>query len=154
MTDADRLRHEAYMRRCLALARQAMRTGDTPVGSLIVRGDEILAEGVEAVRAKHDVTAHAEIEALRAAARWIGSRDLSGCTLYTSVAPCIMCAYAIRLARVAVVVSGADTTGDDATLNGLAVLISVDLLRDRPPPLVVRGILSTDCQDVLRERQA
>ncbi len=85
--------HERYIRRCIALAPQAIASGDTPVGSLIVDGDEIVSEGVEGVRAPHDPTAHAEIEALRAAYARRRSPNLAGCTLYTSVEPCLMCAY-------------------------------------------------------------
>ena len=80
--------HERHMRRCIELARQAMEHGDSPVGSLIVDHDEIVSEGVEAVRARHDATAHAEMEALRTAFQRRRSRDLTGCTLYTSTEPC------------------------------------------------------------------
>ncbi len=59
--------HERFMRRCLELAARARATGDAPVGALIVSGGRILAEGVEGVKARHDVTAHAEIEAARPA---------------------------------------------------------------------------------------
>ena len=80
------------MRRCIELARQAIESGDTPVGSLIVGDDELVSEGVEAVRARQDATAHAEMEALRTAFVRRRSRELTGCTLYTSVEPCIMSA--------------------------------------------------------------
>ncbi len=80
------------MRRCIELTRQAIESGDTPVGSLIVGDDELVSEGVEAVRARQDATAHAEMEALRTTFVRRRSRDLTGCTLYTSVEPCIMSA--------------------------------------------------------------
>src|SRR5689334_1634155 len=86
--------HERYMRRCIELARRALDTGDAPVGALVVADDRIVAEGIEGVRARSDVTAHAEIEALRAASKGLGTLNLTGCTLYTSVEPCVMCAYA------------------------------------------------------------
>ena len=106
-TVGDRSEHERHIRRCIELAEEAVKSGDAAVGSLIVDGDELLAEGIEAVRARHDPTAHAEMEALRTACARRRSHDLIGYTLYTSVAPCIMCAYAIRLARISVVVCGA-----------------------------------------------
>ena len=105
-TDSGSLGRDDYLRQCLALARLAAATGDSPVGSLIVREGEVIGEGVEAVKARNDVTAHAEIEAIRAATARTGSRDLAGCTLYTNVAPCPMCDHAIRLARITEVVSG------------------------------------------------
>lgn len=73
--------------------------------------------------ARCDVTAHAEIEAVRAASKRLGSRDLTGCTLYTSVEPCLMCAYALRLARVSTVVTGASPGGAEAGSNGCALLV-------------------------------
>lgn len=136
------------MRRCIELARQAIQSGDSPVGSLIVDGDEIVAEGVEAVRARHDATAHAEMEALRTAFARRQSRDLTGCTLYTSVEPCIMCAYAIRLARVSVVVSGARSGDKEQAINGHIVLTDEAVAPNRPPPLVVRDVLARECQNV------
>ncbi len=139
------------MRRCIELARQAFETGDAAVGSVIVDADEVLAEGVEAVRARDDATAHAEMEALRSAFAQRRSRDLTGCTLYTSVEPCIMCAYAIRLARVTVVVSGA--RGDDGAhvVNGHAVLTDARVAPNRPPPVVIRDVLAQECQSVRDE---
>ena len=140
--------HERHMRRCIELARQAIESGDSPVGSLIVDGEELVSEGVEAVRGRHDATAHAEMEALRAACARRGSRDLTGCTLYTSVEPCIMCAYAIRLARISVVVCGA--RGGDAAhaINGHIVLTDERVAPNRPPPTVIRDVLMSECQSV------
>jgi tRNA(adenine34) deaminase len=141
--------HARYMRRCLALAEAARATGDTPVGSLVVSGELVVAEGREAVRAREDVTAHAEIEALRAAFTRRGSRDLTGCTLYTSVEPCVMCAYAIRLARISVVVSGARSGDANAPVSGFMVLTDRRILPNHPPPTVVRDVLVEECQAVL-----
>lgn len=143
--------HERHMRRCIELARQAIRTGDAPVGSLIVDGDETVSEGVEAVRAREDATAHAEMEALRNGFLRRRSRDLTGCTLYTSVEPCVMCAYAIRLARVGVVVSGARGGDGGTDVNGHSVLTDAGVAPNRPVPLVIRDVLARESQAV-RER--
>lgn len=140
--------HERYMRRCIQLARQALASGDSPVGSLIVDGVEVLSEGVEAVRARHDATAHAEVEAIRTACATQRSRDLSGCTLYTSVEPCIMCAYAIRLARISVVVCGARGGDGAQAINGHIVLTDESAAPNSPPPLVIRDVLVDECQSV------
>jgi tRNA(adenine34) deaminase len=138
--------HEDFMRRCLELAREAIETGDTPVGALVVREGRILAEGIESVRAQHDVAAHAEIVALRAAAQRLGSIDLGGCTLYTSVEPCIMCAYAIRLARIGTVVTGARV---DPAGAGMASLMDPAILPTRPAPSIISSVLAGDCLTML-----
>ena len=140
--------HERHMRRCIELARQAIESGDTPVGSLIVDADELVSEGVEAVRARHDATAHAEMEALRTAFARRRSRDLTGCTLYTSVEPCIMCAYAIRLARISVVVCGARGADAGQGVSGHIVLTGEGVAPNRPPPLVIHDVLVQECQSV------
>ena len=136
------------MRRCIELAQRAIETGDTPVGSLIVDGDELVSEGVEGVRARQDATAHAEMEALRTAFARRHSRDLTGCTLYTSVEPCIMCAYAIRLARISVVVCGAPGSDGGRALGGQTVLTDESVAPNHPPPLVVRDVLVQECESV------
>jgi tRNA(adenine34) deaminase len=136
------------MRRCIELARQAIASGDTPVGSLILDGDELVSEGVEAVRAGHDATAHAEMEALRRAFARRRSRDLTGCTLYTCVEPCIMCAYAIRLARISVVVCGARGGDGGPGVSGHIVLTDDRVVPTRPPPFVIRDVLVQECQSV------
>ena len=136
------------MRRCIELARQALASGDSPVGSLIADGDEIVSEGVEAVRARQDATAHAEMEALRAAFLRRRSRDLTGCTMYTSVEPCVMCAYAIRLARISVVVTGAPGSDGDRAVSGHFVLTDERVAPNHPPPLAIRDVLATECQNV------
>jgi tRNA(adenine34) deaminase len=72
------IEHEHQIRNCMELARRALLTNDTPVGSLIIRGDQLIAEGIEAVRSLCDVTAHAEIQALRTAFVQLKTRDLTG----------------------------------------------------------------------------
>jgi tRNA(adenine34) deaminase len=136
------------MRRCIELARQAIASGDAPVGSLILDADTLVSEGVEAVRARRDATAHAEMEALRLAFQRRRSRDLTGCTLYTSVEPCIMCAYAIRLARISVVVCGAPGGDGGQAVNGHVVLTDERVAPNRPPPLVIRDVLVQECKSV------
>ena len=142
----DLSQHECHMRRCIELARQAMERGDSPVGSLIVEAEETVSEGVEAVRFRQDATAHAEIEALRAACARRRSRDLTGCTLYTSVEPCIMCAYAIRLARISVVVCGAAGGDRGQAISGYVVLTDQRLAPNHPSPAVIRGVLARECE--------
>ncbi|MFN4102945.1 MAG: tRNA adenosine(34) deaminase TadA [Tepidimonas sp.] len=103
MTDAD----DRYMAEALALARQAADAGEVPVGAVVVHEGRIVGRGHNQPVARHDPTAHAEIVALREAARALGNYRLDGCTLYVTVEPCAMCAQAALHARLARVVYGA-----------------------------------------------
>jgi tRNA(adenine34) deaminase len=96
-----------FMRLALEAARGAERAGEVPVGAVLVQGDAVLAVTANRPIAAHDPTAHAEIEALRAGGRTLGSYRLGGTTLYVTLEPCVMCASAIVQARVARLVFGA-----------------------------------------------
>ena len=95
------------MRRALELARHAQEEGEVPVGSVIVLDDKIVGEGWNRPIAARDPTAHAEIQALRAAAAALGNYRLSGATLYVTLEPCEMCLGAMFHARIARAVFGA-----------------------------------------------
>lgn len=99
---------ERWIRRALELARAAAAAGDVPVGAVIVRAGEALAEGRNEREASGDPTAHAEIVAIRRAAERIGRWRLDETVLYVTLEPCAMCAGAIACARIPVVVYGAD----------------------------------------------
>ena len=89
-----------FMDRAIDLSRRGMRAGEGgPFGAVIVRGEEIVAEGVNRVIATRDPTNHAEVIAIREASRALGSCDLSGCELYANAEPCPMCLGAIYWAR-------------------------------------------------------
>ena len=98
---------EQWMRRALAAAEQAALGGDVPVGALVVRDGALLSSAGNRTVRDQDATAHAEVLALRAASRVVGTWRLSGCTLYVTLEPCAMCAGALVLARVDRVVFGA-----------------------------------------------
>jgi tRNA(adenine34) deaminase len=141
--DAD----EVLIRRALRIAAAAPRTGDVPIGAVVVDAEgrelAVACNGREAIG---DPTAHAEILALRAAAAMVGEWRLEGCTLAVTVEPCTMCAGAIGLARVARVVFGAwePKTGAAGSLW--------DVLRDRRlnhRPEVVSGVLAGECAALL-----
>ena len=89
------------MRRALDLAADAAGAAEVPVGAVITRGDRIVAEARNAMRASLDPTAHAEMVAIRAAAQTLGQPRLEGCTLWVTLEPCAMCAAAIAIARLA-----------------------------------------------------
>jgi tRNA(Arg) A34 adenosine deaminase TadA len=87
------------MRRALGLAAEAAADGEVPVGAVVTLGDEIIAETRNAMRGSSDPTAHAEMEAIRAAAARLGTSRHDDCTLWVTLEPCAMCAAAIALAR-------------------------------------------------------
>jgi tRNA(adenine34) deaminase len=89
----------APMRRALELAAEAAETGEVPVGAVVTLGDKIVAETRNAMRGSNDPTAHAEIEAIRAAGAKLGASRLDDCTLWVTLEPCAMCAAAISVAR-------------------------------------------------------
>ena len=95
------------MREALELARLAAARGEVPVGAVVVREGEIIGRGSNAPISSRDPTAHAEIAALRDAARALENYRLGGCTLYVTLEPCAMCAGAIMHARIARLVFGA-----------------------------------------------
>ncbi len=109
--------HEPFLRRTLELARAGVAADlGGPFGALVVREGEILAEGENRVLSSHDPTAHAEVVALRAAARLLGTHELLGCTLYASCEPCPMCLAAAWWSRVERIVFAA--TRHDAAAAG------------------------------------
>jgi tRNA(adenine34) deaminase len=95
------------MRRALELAQRAQAEGEVPIGAVVVINEEIAGEGWNRPIAAHDPTAHAEIQAMRAAAAKVGNYRLTGATLYVTLEPCEMCVGAMFHARVARAVYGA-----------------------------------------------
>jgi len=98
---------EQYMRHALELARRAANEGEVPIGALVVLDRQIIGEGWNRPIAAHDPTAHAEIQAMRAAAAKSGNYRLTGATLYVTLEPCDMCVGAMFHARIARTVYGA-----------------------------------------------
>ena len=142
-------RYEEAMRAALVQARLAAATGDVPVGAVVVDADgAVVGDGRNAREALADPTAHAEMLALQAAARTLGSWRLEGCTIVVTLEPCAMCAGAVVLARVARLVFGAI----DPKAGAVGSLW--DLVRDRRlnhRPEVIGGVLADECGAVLRE---
>lgn len=99
---------EAFMRRAFAMRDAAARGGDQPYGAAIVRDGRIVGEAPSRVVTAGDPSAHAEMEAIRDAARRLGTRDLSGCEIYASTRPCPMCEAAAYWAGIARIRHGAD----------------------------------------------
>lgn len=143
---------ERLMRRALALARLAADRGETPVGAVVVRADEVVGKGQERTRETFDPSAHAEVEAIRAACRSLQRHDLRDCTLYTTVEPCVLCGYAIRRAGLARVVYGVPAGEAGAVTSRYAILTDPGIAGWLPPPDVRSGVLASDCLDMLRHR--
>ena len=135
------------MRLALEEALAAASGGDVPVGALVARGDEVVARAGNAREREQDPTAHAEILALRQAARAVGSWHLEGCTLYVTLEPCAMCAGALVLARIdRLVLGAADPKAGFAGSLG-------DIVRDgrlNHEVEVTVGVLAEECGEVLR----
>ncbi len=142
VSDAD------FMRQALQLAAQAQQRNEVPVGALLVRGDRIIASGRNQPISSHDPTAHAEIEALRAAGRALGSYRLNDTTLYVTLEPCAMCAAAIVHARVRRVVFGAWDPKAGAA-GSIIDIFRLDGLNHRVD--VFGGVLSEECGAQLKQ---
>jgi tRNA(adenine34) deaminase len=106
------------MRRALELAAQAEAEGEVPVGAVVTIADEIIAEARNAMRGSNDPTAHAEMEAIRAAAAKLGTSRLDECTLWVTLEPCAMCAAAIAIARIKALRFGAEDPKGGGVLHG------------------------------------
>jgi tRNA(adenine34) deaminase len=145
--------HETYMQRCLALGRAALAAGEVPVGSLVVRGEEILGEGQEGLKALLDPSAHSEVQAIRAACRILESVDLAGCTLYSTVEPCVLCAYVLRRAGISRVVYGVPAGQAGGVTSRYDILTDTGLTGWLPPPEIIPGVLAEECAALLRERR-
>jgi tRNA(adenine34) deaminase len=137
-----------FMQRALDLSAVADASGEVPVGAVLVRGEEIIAEGANRPIASHDPTAHAEIEALRAGGQVLGSYRLTDTTLYVTLEPCAMCAAAIVHARVRRLVFGAWDPRAGAA-GSIVDLFKLPGLNHRVD--VFGGVLADECGRRLKE---
>jgi tRNA(adenine34) deaminase len=148
VTQADLEQDQRHMGTALAQAAKAAAEGEVPVGAVVVRDGEIVGTGYNRPIGAADPTAHAEIQALRAAATRLGNYRLPGCTLYVTLEPCAMCAGAIQHARIARVVYGAD---DPKTGAAGSVVDLFAEARLNHHATVVRGVLKDECGRQLSE---
>jgi len=119
-----------FMLQALDLAREAESAGEVPVGAVVVRDGHVLGRGFNTSISSHDPTAHAEVNALRDAARRLGNYRLTGSTLYVTLEPCCMCAGAIVHSRIEHVVYAADDPRTGA-VNSQFALLSGEVLNHR-----------------------
>jgi tRNA(adenine34) deaminase len=140
--------HQYWMDRAIALAREAGASGEIPVGAVVVnQHGQAIATGVNQKERNQDPTAHAEIVAIREAAKFLKDWHLTNCTLYVTLEPCPMCAGAILQARVTTLVYGADDPKAGA-------IRTVANLPDSPLSFhkleAIAGIRERECQDLLQ----
>ncbi len=133
---------EYFMRQALQEAHQAFDKGEVPVGAVIVSNQRIIARAHNLTEVLTDVTAHAEMQAITAAANVMGGKYLTDCTLYVTVEPCPMCAGALRWAQISRVVYGAPDEKRGYSR------ISSHLLH--PKTTVTSGIMADDCADLMK----
>jgi tRNA(adenine34) deaminase len=140
-------RDEDYMRAALAEASAAEEAGEVPVGAVLSIEGEVKGRGHNLVISSSDPTAHAEMVAIRDAARHIGNYRLVGATLYATIEPCAMCAGAIVHARISRLVIGARDPRAGAVLSHFGVC-TTDFLNHRL--IVEEGILESDCRSMIQ----
>ena len=136
------------MERALALAEKASALGEVPVGAVVTRGGEVIAEAHNAPRETHDPTAHAEILAIRRAARALGEERLTDCDLWVTLEPCAMCAGAIVHARIGKLYYAASDPKGGAVEHGARVFEPPQCLHR---PEVYAGIGEARAAELLRE---
>ena len=135
------------MRRALELAAEAGAAGDVPVGAVVTRGEDVIAEAANAMRGSLDPTAHAELVAIRLAAAALRTSRLDGCTLWVTLEPCAMCAAAIALARLDALRFGAEDPKGGGVLHGPRIFAQ-PTCHHRPD--VLGGIGGDESADLLR----
>lgn len=132
-----------YMKQALAEARKAAERGEIPVGAVVVCKDRIIARAHNLTETLTDVTAHAEMQAITAAASTLGGKYLNECTLYVTVEPCVMCAGAIGWSQLKRLVFGAEDVKRGYRLYAPQAL--------HPKTEVVQGVLAEECAALMKE---
>jgi tRNA(adenine34) deaminase len=140
--------HDEFMRLALDEARRGAAQGEVPVGAVVVAEGRVVGAGFNQPLGAVDPTAHAEIVALRAAARAMGNYRLTGATLYVSVEPCLMCVGAMVHARIGALVYGADEPKSGA-------IVSTQRAHESPGLnhrfAVVGGVLADECRALIQD---
>ncbi len=137
----------SFMPRALAAAGRAAAAGEVPIGAVIVKDGTVIAEAHNSPRTDHDPTAHAEILAIRRAAKVLGDERLTGCELWVTLEPCAMCAGAIAHARIARLYYAASDPKGGAVEHGARVFDQPQCLHR---PEVYSGIGEQEAAELLR----
>jgi len=139
----DIFNDEYFMRRALQEAQQAFKEGEVPVGAVVVSQNRIIAVAHNLTETLNDVTAHAEMQAITAAANMLGGKYLNECILYVTIEPCVMCAGALGWSQIGRIVYGAS---DDK--RGFRKYAPAAL---HPKTEIVFGVLEYECADLVKE---
>lgn len=138
--------HQHFMQIAIALAQEAGAEGEVPVGAVVVKDGFIIGRGYNAPIKQHDPSAHAEIRALRDAAKNMGNYRLIDCTLYVTLEPCAMCAGAIQHARIAHLIYGANDPKTGACGSVINLMAEAKLNHHTS---VTSGVLADECAALL-----
>lgn len=136
------LNDEYFMQQALKEAELAFSEDEIPVGAIVVWRNQIIARSHNLTERLIDVTAHAEIQAITAAANQLGGKYLTDCTLYVTLEPCVMCAGALSWSQIPKIVFGADDEKRGFSLFSPSLL--------HPKTQIVRGILKNECSLLLK----
>lgn len=132
-----------YMRMALREAEQALREGEIPIGAVVTCNDMVIGRGHNLTETLNDVTAHAEMQAITAAAETMGGKYLTDCTLYVTVEPCLMCAGAIGWTQIKRIVIGAPDTK-----RGYSTFVCRKPFH--PKATITEGVLGEECAALMR----
>jgi len=133
---------EYYMRMALTEAEKAASRDEVPVGAVVVAGGSVIARAHNLTEALNDPTAHAEMQAITAAASYLGGKYLTGCTIYVTVEPCVMCAGALAWSQISAVVYGAPDPKKGYTTTGVNIL--------HPRTEVRSGVMSEESSSLMK----
>lgn len=138
-----------HMKQCIELSKVAKHHGSYPVGAVVVKDDEVVADGREGEYTLPTPVAHAEIVAVLKAMEKLGTRDLSGCVLYTTKEPCFMCSYLIRQSKIRRVVFASPAGEIGGADSEFPILTSGKFAKWSPPPVVEKGLLQDEYEAIL-----
>jgi len=131
---------EYFMKKALFEAETAFEKGEIPIGAVIVAGNKVVASSHNLTEMLNDVTAHAEMQSITAAANYLGGKYLKDCTLYVTVEPCQMCAGALYWSQISKIVFGARDEGRGYQNMGTKL---------HPKTVVVEGVMASECSDLM-----
>jgi len=134
---------ERYMKEALREAREALAQGEVPIGAVVVADGRVIGRGHNLTETLRDVTAHAEMQAITAATEYLGGKYLTGCTLYVTVEPCVMCAGAMGWCQLQRVVYGAPDEKKGFRTYAPRAL--------HPKCEVIEGVLAEECGQLMKD---